>query len=325
MRVTTELGTLRGRDLLSVADLSAAEVEQVFGDGGERSRASSGRRGGTRAAARRAGRSRCCSRSRACGRGSRSRPAWPSSVGWRSTCPRTPSWAPARPSATSPTTSSASSTASSPGPVRTTSSLELAAQASIPVINGLTLREHPCQALADVFTIREHLGGLRRRASSRSSATATTSTTRWRCSARRSGMEVRLAHPAGLRAGRADRRQRPRSSPPRRGGRLVFGDDPFELVSGADDRLHRRLDLDGPGGRGGGATRRVRRVSRRRRADGRRRAGCGGDALPAGPPRRGDHLVGHGRAAEPDLRPVGEPAPRPEGAPRELLGDWARP
>ncbi len=37
---------------------------------------------------------------------------------------------------------------------------ELAAHASIPVINGLTLREHPCQALADVFTIGEHLGRL---------------------------------------------------------------------------------------------------------------------------------------------------------------------
>jgi aspartate carbamoyltransferase catalytic subunit len=37
---------------------------------------------------------------------------------------------------------------------------ELAAQAAIPVINGLTLREHPCQALADAFTIREHLGRL---------------------------------------------------------------------------------------------------------------------------------------------------------------------
>src|SRR4026209_1590903 len=39
--------------------------------------------------------------------------------------------------------------------------VELAAQASIPVINGLTLREHPCQALADVFTIRAHPGELR--------------------------------------------------------------------------------------------------------------------------------------------------------------------
>src|SRR5215210_3728564 len=40
---------------------------------------------------------------------------------------------------------------------------ELAAQAGIPVINGLTLREHPCQALADVFTMRERFGELRGR------------------------------------------------------------------------------------------------------------------------------------------------------------------
>ena len=37
---------------------------------------------------------------------------------------------------------------------------ELAAQADIPVINGLTLREHPCQALADMFTMRERFGRL---------------------------------------------------------------------------------------------------------------------------------------------------------------------
>src|SRR4029078_9426798 len=38
---------------------------------------------------------------------------------------------------------------------------ELAAQARIPVINGLTLRERPCQALTDISTIREHVGDLR--------------------------------------------------------------------------------------------------------------------------------------------------------------------
>ena len=38
--------------------------------------------------------------------------------------------------------------------------VELAAQADIPVINGLTLREHPCQALADLFTIQERFGRL---------------------------------------------------------------------------------------------------------------------------------------------------------------------
>jgi len=34
----------------------------------------------------------------------------------------------------------------------------LARHASVPVINGLSDHEHPCQALADVFTIREKLG-----------------------------------------------------------------------------------------------------------------------------------------------------------------------
>jgi ornithine carbamoyltransferase len=37
---------------------------------------------------------------------------------------------------------------------------ELARHASIPVINGLTDSSHPCQALADVMTIRERLGTL---------------------------------------------------------------------------------------------------------------------------------------------------------------------
>jgi ornithine carbamoyltransferase len=37
---------------------------------------------------------------------------------------------------------------------------QLAAHGSIPVINGLTDSSHPCQALADVMTIRERLGRL---------------------------------------------------------------------------------------------------------------------------------------------------------------------
>lgn len=35
---------------------------------------------------------------------------------------------------------------------------ELAKYADVPVINGLTDLEHPCQALADMLTIKEHLG-----------------------------------------------------------------------------------------------------------------------------------------------------------------------
>ena len=38
---------------------------------------------------------------------------------------------------------------------------ELAAEASVPVVNGLTPLHHPCQALADLLTLRERCGELR--------------------------------------------------------------------------------------------------------------------------------------------------------------------
>ncbi|HVD59655.1 MAG TPA: ornithine carbamoyltransferase, partial [Gemmatimonadaceae bacterium] len=37
---------------------------------------------------------------------------------------------------------------------------ELAKFATVPVINGLTDLLHPCQVLADVLTVRQHLGGI---------------------------------------------------------------------------------------------------------------------------------------------------------------------
>ncbi len=39
---------------------------------------------------------------------------------------------------------------------------ELAAAAEVPVINGLTPLHHPCQALADLLTLRERFGELER-------------------------------------------------------------------------------------------------------------------------------------------------------------------
>ena len=38
--------------------------------------------------------------------------------------------------------------------------VELAAQASVPVINGLSDRFHPCQGLADLLTVRDTFGSL---------------------------------------------------------------------------------------------------------------------------------------------------------------------
>src|SRR6476661_3522084 len=39
--------------------------------------------------------------------------------------------------------------------------LELAAHATVPVINGLTRRSHPCQVMADLMTFEEHRGPIK--------------------------------------------------------------------------------------------------------------------------------------------------------------------
>jgi ornithine carbamoyltransferase len=109
---------------------------------------------------------------------------------------------------------------------------ELAAAASVPVINALSDREHPCQALADLMTLRQHLGGLRGRTlafvgdgnnvcHSLIAAAALT------------GMQVRVATPPGFEPRTdaiADARQSARLS----GGSLEVGHDPAAAVSGAD-------------------------------------------------------------------------------------------
>jgi ornithine carbamoyltransferase len=109
---------------------------------------------------------------------------------------------------------------------------ELAEQASIPVINGLTLREHPCQALADLFTIRERFGRLEGVVLAfvgdgnnvyHSLALVGAAL----------GMEVRLAHPAGYAPNTAIV-ERARILAAEFGGRLAFTSDPLEAVGGAD-------------------------------------------------------------------------------------------
>jgi len=109
--------------------------------------------------------------------------------------------------------------------------VELAAQASIPVINGLTLREHPCQALADVFTIGEHLGDL----AGVSVAFVGDGNNVYHSLALLGaalGMEIRLAHPAGY-GPNASIVARAEALAAESGGRLVFGTDPHEIVHGA--------------------------------------------------------------------------------------------
>ena len=109
--------------------------------------------------------------------------------------------------------------------------VELASQASIPVINGLTLREHPCQALADLFTIQERFGRLEGLVLAFIGDGNNVYHSLALLGAML-GLEVRLAHPADY--GPNSRIvERARDLAAATGGRLVFGQDPAEVVRGA--------------------------------------------------------------------------------------------
>jgi ornithine carbamoyltransferase len=109
--------------------------------------------------------------------------------------------------------------------------VELAAQARIPVINGLTLREHPCQALADLFTVRERFGDLPGLVlafvgdgNNVYHSLALLGATM--------GLEIRLAHPAGYAPNPAVV-ARARELAATSGARIEFTQDPREAVRGA--------------------------------------------------------------------------------------------
>jgi len=109
--------------------------------------------------------------------------------------------------------------------------VELAARAGIPVINGLTIREHPCQSLADLFTLHERFGDLRGVVLSFVGdgnnvyhSLALMGATL--------GMEVRLAHPVGY--GPNERIVvRAQEIAAASGGRLGFMEDARDAVAGA--------------------------------------------------------------------------------------------
>jgi ornithine carbamoyltransferase len=76
--------------------------------------------------------------------------------------------------------------------------LELAEFASVPVINGLTDRTHPCQLMADVMTFEEHLGPIKGRVVTWV-GDGNNMAVSWIQAAARLDFTLRLACPDGLR------------------------------------------------------------------------------------------------------------------------------
>ena len=105
---------------------------------------------------------------------------------------------------------------------------ELARNATIPVINGLTRRSHPCQVMADVMTFEEHRGPIRGRTIAWT-GDANNVLTSWMHAAERFDFKLRVATPPELRPKKwlvdwvksvdAD---------------IVIGADPEAAVEGAD-------------------------------------------------------------------------------------------
>ena len=73
---------------------------------------------------------------------------------------------------------------------------ELAAHASVPVINGLTDLLHPCQILADLLTVRQHLGSYEKKRIAWI-GDGNNMANSWINAAYRLGFELRLACPPG--------------------------------------------------------------------------------------------------------------------------------
>jgi ornithine carbamoyltransferase len=105
---------------------------------------------------------------------------------------------------------------------------ELAANATVPVINGLTKKSHPCQVLADVMTYEEHRGPIKGRTVAWS-GDANNVLASWIHAAQRFDFSINVATPQelGLSAELIAWARNTKT-------RLNITGDPFEAVRGAD-------------------------------------------------------------------------------------------
>jgi ornithine carbamoyltransferase len=106
--------------------------------------------------------------------------------------------------------------------------LELARFATVPVINGLTRRSHPCQVMADVMTFEERCGPIRGRTVAWT-GDGNNVLASWMHAAGRFKFRLNVATPPEL-APRPLLLERARAA----GAAIVIGSDPYEAVCDAD-------------------------------------------------------------------------------------------
>jgi ornithine carbamoyltransferase len=105
---------------------------------------------------------------------------------------------------------------------------ELAAHATVPVINGLTRRSHPCQVMADVMTFEEHRGAIKGRTVAWT-GDANNVLASWMHAAERFDFQLRVASPPELKPKKWLLDWVKQS-----GAAIRIGTDPDEAVKGAD-------------------------------------------------------------------------------------------
>lgn len=107
--------------------------------------------------------------------------------------------------------------------------LELANCATVPVINGLTERSHPCQIFADILTFEEHKGPIAGRIVTWVGDAANNVATSWIHAAARFGFTLHVGAPASLQP-----EPEMMAWAAEEGASIVLFEDPVEAVKGAD-------------------------------------------------------------------------------------------
>src|SRR5205807_1114003 len=106
--------------------------------------------------------------------------------------------------------------------------LELAAHATVPVINGLTRRSHPCQVMADVMTFEEHRGPIKGRTVAWTGDDNNVLAS-WAHAAERFKFSLRIATPPELAPKKAFKDWIKATNAP-----IVLGNSAEDMVRGAD-------------------------------------------------------------------------------------------